>query len=257
MQTAITPTQALQIGYVGSNANHLIYSHSINQAGLATVQNPIRGQTTSTLSNLALRVPYQGWDPAGFMEQGSEGRSNFNALEVTLKKNLSHGLQFLAAYTWSKTMSTGAANVVGSTFGQGTIGNQNNIYAGYSEANFSRRNRFIVSAIYELPSLRGGSGIAGKMSSGWALSTVVTPQSGTPLTFFNTNSNNLFGTSSDFAYLDLRAPGCNGRLDLGGTVKSRSNEYFNTSCFTSPPVISSDGGTGFGNTRPGLLRGPA
>ena len=257
VQTAITPTLALQIGYVGSNANHLIYSHSINQAGLATPQNPIRGQTTSTLSNLALRVPYQGWDPAGFMEQGSEGRSNFNALEVTLKKNLSHGLQFLAAYTWSKTMSTGAANIVGSTFGEGTIGNQNNLYAGYGEANFSRRNRLIVSAIYELPSLDHGSGITGKMSSGWAVSTVVTLQSGTPLTFLNTNSNNLFGTSSDFAYLDLSAPGCDGHLEHRRLCDSRLNEYFNTDCFTSPPVISSDGGTGFGNTTPGLLRGPS
>ena len=256
VQTAITRTLALQIGYVGSNANHLIYSHSINQAGLATQQNPIRGQTTSTLSNLVLRVPYQGWDPAGFMEQGSEGRSNFNALEVTLKKNLSHGLQFLSAYTWSKTLSTGAANVVGSTFGGGTIGDQDDLYAGYGEANFSRRNRLIVSAIYELPGFDQGSGIAEKMSSGWALSTVVALQSGTPLTLLNTNSNNLFGTSRDFAYLDLSAPGCNGRLDLGGSVRSRLNEYFNTNCVTNPPVISSDGGTGFGNTRPGLLRGP-
>ena len=257
VQTAMTPTLALQIGYVGSNANHLIYSHSINQAGLATPQNPIRGQTTSTLSNLALRVPYQGWDPAGFMEQGSDGRSNFNGLEVTLKKHLSHGLQFLSAYTWSKTLSTGAANVVGSTFGEGTIGDQNNLYAGYGEANFSRRHRWIVSAIYELPSFDHGSGVAGKVSSGWALSTVLTLQSGTPLTFLNTNSNNLFGTSSDFAYLDVSAPGCDGLLDLGGSVRSRMNEYFNTNCFNSPPRISSDGGTGFGNTRPGLLRGPA
>ena len=109
-------------------------------------------------------------------------------------------MQFLAAYTWSKTLSTGAANIMGSTFGEGTIGIQNNLYAGYGEANFSRRQRFIVSAIYELPSFTG-SGIAGKMLSGWALPTVVTLQSGTPLTFFNTNSNNLFGTSSDFAYL--------------------------------------------------------
>ena len=256
VQTAMTPTLALQIGYVGSSANHLIYSHSINQAGLATPQNPIRGETASTLSNLALRVPYQGWDPTGFMEQGSEGRSNFNALEVTLKKNLSHGLQFLSAYTWSKTLSTGAANVVGSTFGEGTIGDQNNLYAGYGEANFSRRHRLIVSAIYELPSFEFGSGIVGKLSTGWALSTVVTLQSGTPLTFLNTDSTNLFGSSSDFAYLDLSAPGCGGRLDLGGSARSRLNEYFNTNCFTNPPLISSDGGTGFGNTSPGLLRGP-
>jgi len=40
-------------------------------------------------------------------------------------------------------------------------------------------------------------------------------------------------------------------------VRDRLDEYFNTDCFTGPPVISSDGGTGFGNTTPGLLRGPA
>ena len=214
VQTEITPTLALQIGYVGSNTNHLIYSRSINQAGLATPQNPIRGETTSTLSNLALRVPYEGWDPAGFEGQGSEGRSNFNALEVTLKKNLSHGLQFIAAYTWSKTLSTGAANIVASTFGGGAIGDQNDLYAGYGEANFSRPQRLIFSPIYELPSFNHGAGLAGKISSGWAISAVVTLQSGTPLTFFNTNSNNLFGTSSDFAYLDLSNPGCNGSIGL-------------------------------------------
>ncbi|MGB8010059.1 MAG: carboxypeptidase regulatory-like domain-containing protein [Terriglobales bacterium] len=257
IQTEITPTMSLQVGYVGSNANHLIYSHSINQAGLATTANPIRGQTTSNLSNLAQRVPYEGWDPAGFQGQGSEGRSNFNAMEVTLKKNMSHGLHFLAAYTWSKTLSTGAANVVGSTFGGGTIGDQNNLYAGYGEANFSRPQRLIVSAIYEMPAFNHGSGLAGKISTGWALSTVVTLQSGTPLTFLNTNSNNLFGTSSDFAYLDLSNSGCNGSIGVGGSVKSRLNEYFNVNCFTPPPQLSSDGGTGFGNTKPGMLRGPA
>jgi Carboxypeptidase regulatory-like domain len=257
VQTEITPTLALQLGYVGNDANHLIYSHSINQAGLATPSNPIRGQTTSTLANLTLRVPYEGFDAANFLEQGSEGRSNFNALEATLKKNLSHGLQFLAAYTWSKTMSTGAANIVESTFGGGTTGDQNNLYAGYGVANFSRPQRLIVSPIYQLPNLYHGRGAAGKLTGGWALSAVVTLQSGTPLTFFNTNSENLFGTTSDFAYLDLAAPGCNGSLSRPGSVRARLNQYFDTSCFTNPPVISADGGTGFGNTKPGLMRGPA
>ncbi|MFZ3264852.1 MAG: carboxypeptidase regulatory-like domain-containing protein [Terriglobales bacterium] len=257
VQTAITPTLALQLGFVGSNSNHLIYSHSINQAGSATPQNPIRGETSNNLSNIALRVPYEGWDPAGFQGQGSWGRSNFNAMEVTLKKNVSHGLQFLAAYTWSKTMSTGAANIVGSTFGGGTIGDQNNLYAGYGEANFSRPQRLIASAIYELPKVGNRSGFLGKMTNGWALSTVVTLQSGTPLTFLNTNSNNVFGTTSDFAYFNPTNTGCNDALGIGGSVRNRIGEFFNTACFTEPPVISpADGGTGFGNTRPGLMRGP-
>jgi hypothetical protein len=257
VQTVITPTMSLQVGYVGSNANHLIYSHSINQAGLATPQNPIRGQTTSTLANLTSRVPYEGFDAANFLGQGSEGRSNFNAMEVTLKKNLSRGLQFLAAYTWSKTMSTGAANVVGSTFGGGTIGDQNNLYAGYGEANFSRRNRLIFSPVYQMPNFFHGGGGLGRLTGGWGLSGVLTLQSGTPLTFFNTNSENLVGTTTDFAYLDLANTGCNGNLNIAGSVRSRLSEYFNVNCFTNPPVISSDGGTAFGNTKPGMMRGPS
>jgi hypothetical protein len=166
-------------------------------------------------------------------------------------------LQFLSAYTWSKTLATGAATVVGSTFGGGTIGDQNNLYAGYGVANFSRPHRLIVSPIYEFPRVHHGAGFAGKVTSGWAISAVVTLQSGTALAFLNTNSNNLFGTSSDFAYLDLSSAGCGGNLTRGGSVRNRLNEYFNTNCFTGPPVISSDGGTGFGNTKPGLMRGPA
>jgi hypothetical protein len=77
------------------------------------------------------------------------------------------------------------------------------------------------------------------------------------MAFLNSNSNNLFGTSSDFAYLDLTNTGCNGSLTVGGSVESRRNQYFNTNCFTEPPVISSDEGTGFGNTKPGLMRGPS
>jgi len=244
------------MAYVGSGANHLIYSHSINQAGNATTQSPIRGETSNTIANLSLRVPYEGFDPAQFLEQVSEGRSNYNALEVTVKKNMSHGLQFLAAYTWSKTMTTGASSVVGSTFGGGAVGDQNNLYADYGPADFSRPQRFIVSAIYKLPSLHEGPTFAKVLASGWQAQGVATFQSGTPLTFTNSDSSNVFGTTSDHAYYDNTIPGCANVLEPG-SVKSRLTQFFNTSCFAQPPVISPDGvGTGFGNTRAGMLEGP-
>jgi hypothetical protein len=223
---------------------------------LATPTNPIRGQTTSTLANLTERVPYLGFDVANFLEQESEGRSNYNGLEVTLKKNFSKGLQFLASYTWSKTLTTGASSIVGSSNGGGSYGNQNNLYAGYGVANFSRPQRLIVSSTYQFPDLKHGAGYAKTLLSGWSVLAVATFQSGTPLTFTNTNSANLYGISQDFAYYDPANAGCNGRIGLSGSVNSRVNEYFNTNCFTPPPTISSDGGTDFGNTKPGMLRGP-
>ncbi len=256
LQTELSPNLVLQVAYVGSSANHLMFSRSINQAGLATPTNPIRGQTTSTLANLTERVPYLGFDVANFLEQESEGRSNYNGLEVTLKKNFSKGLQFLASYTWSKTLTTGASSIVGSSNGGGSYGNQNNLYAGYGVANFSRPQRLIVSSTYQFPDLKHGAGYAKTLLSGWSVLAVATFQSGTPLTFTNTNSANLYGISQDFAYYDPANAGCNGRIGLSGSVNSRVNEYFNTNCFTPPPTISSDGGTDFGNTKPGMLRGP-
>jgi hypothetical protein len=40
-------------------------------------------------------------------------------------------------------------------------------------------------------------------------------------------------------------------------VQSKLDNYFNRSCFTTPPVIGADGiGTGFGDSATGLVNGP-
>jgi hypothetical protein len=64
------------------------------------------------------------------------------------------------------------------------------------------------------------------------------------------------GYENDFAEL---APSCtNADAGTKGSVTSKLNNYFNTSCFAPYPVIGADGeATGFGNTKPGILRGPA
>jgi len=257
LQTQLTPTLMLQLAYMGTGANHLIYSHSINQAGTASTDAPIRGETTSTYDNISSRVPYEGFDPANFMQQESEGRSNYNALEVTLKQNPWKGLQLLASYTWSKTMTTGSSTVVNGTFGGGAVGDQNDLYADYGPANFSRPQRLVLSGNYKIPALRTTSSILNQMEKNWEVSGVATIQSGTPLTFTNTNSNNLWGTTQDHAYIDYSASGCKS-VARSGSVKNRLSEYFNTSCFTDPPTIDgTNGGTEFGNARAGMLRGPA
>jgi hypothetical protein len=54
------------------------------------------------------------------------------------------------------------------------------------------------------------------------------------------------------------APGCtNAQLATKGSVTSRIDNFLNAACITSPPVITSDGGTDFGNIGVGAVRGPA
>ena len=65
----------------------------------------------------------------------------------------------------------------------------------------------------------------------------------------------MYGISSDRASYVV---GCDAaKAARSGSVHSRIDQYFDTSCFTAPAVIGSDGrGTDFGNTGVGILRGP-
>ena len=56
----------------------------------------------------------------------SEGSSWYNGLEVSLTKRLGHGLQFLASYTFSKTLDTDGADINSTSAGNAlTLGDQN------------------------------------------------------------------------------------------------------------------------------------
>ena len=109
---------------------------------------------------------------------------------------------------------------------------------------------------------------------GWKIAGVTTIQSGHPLPVENTNVFNLFGinaTDGDFAQL---SSSCTlSQVATSGSVQRKLNNYINQSCFTSYPIIGDeeppgtclaplpDGNcppiaTAFGNTRPGIFRGP-
>jgi hypothetical protein len=89
---------------------------------------------------------------------------------------------------------------------------------------------------------------------------VITIQSGHNLYVTNTNALNAFGINGAEGDFGEIAAGCsNYQLGTPGSVTSKLNNYFNKRCFTSSyPVVGADArATGFGNSKPGLLRGPA
>ena len=98
-------------------AAHLMRFRLLNQALDASPSNPIRGQTENTLENIPLRVPVIGISSTGLQEVESAGNSSYNGLEVSLTKQFSRGLQFLASYTFSKSLDTDGANINGTGAG--------------------------------------------------------------------------------------------------------------------------------------------
>ena len=244
----------VDLGYVGAHGTHLQRYRSLNQALSASPESPVNGVTTNTLANVSQRVPIPGVRPDSLREMESAGTSWYNGLEASLTKRFTHGIQFLASYTFSKTLDTDGADINSTSSSNAlTLGDQDSSSQRWGRASFDRTHRFIFSGTWSLPS--PSAGLQRAVLGGWNLDGVVTIQSGTALTIADTNATNVFGISEDRAQLSGTCS--KSQLVKGGSVESKLNNYFNTSCFTSPPVVGADGiGTAFGDSATGIVDGP-
>jgi hypothetical protein len=140
----------------------------------------------------------------------------------------------------------------------GTLqGNQTN-RSNYGFDSFIRPQRFVISYVYDLPSPANHFSALGRVLSGWSVAGVTTIQNGQKLTVLESNELNAFGiiaADQDRAQVS----GCTtSQLVNKGSVNSKLNGYFNSSCFTAPPIIGADGvATAFGNGGIGNVKGPA
>jgi hypothetical protein len=256
LQTQLTRNLVLEVGYEGSRGTQLLQQRDFNQALSASPANPIRGQMTNTLANLPMRVPTEGLSPTSSTIIESAGSSWYNALNVSLNKRFSKGLQLLASYTWARSLS--ADNAYSTSVNGGLpVGNQNDPASRYGPDGFIRPQRLVISYVYDLPGPKDRLSLAGRFLAGWSVAGVTTFQSGHYLTITDTNATNAFGIAGPGGDRPSLAPGCTaGKLATSGSVTSKLNNFLNGACLTGPPVITSDGGTDFGNLGVGVVRGP-
>lgn len=259
LQSQLARDMVFEVGYLGSRGTHLLITTTPNQALLASSSNPVRGLTTNTIANIRQRLPVEGFGPSSFTEVESTGQSWYNALEASLSKRYSHGLQFLASFTWARDLVTAINGVSGGAYGGALVGNQLDVSHDYGPDSFIRPLRFVLSGTYRIPAPGGQSLWMKSALGGWQLAGVLTLQNGQRLSVTNTPSTNVLGITSDFAEL---SPNCTlGMIEQSGAVASKLTDYINKSCFgnvNAPlPIVGADGkATGFGNTGPGILYGP-
>jgi Carboxypeptidase regulatory-like domain/TonB-dependent Receptor Plug Domain len=263
------------IGYAGAKGTHLGVGRSNNQPLLAAPSGPVNGLTTNSTANAAERVPFVGLSPLLYRLQ-TGGNSIYNSLEATLKKDVSHGFQFLAAYTFSKSIddagdSLGAA--IAGTFGlpitgQAVYNNQNNVAAQRGVSDFDRTQRLVISGTWSVPGPGHEKRAAvQKLGSGWSTSGVVTLQSGLPFSIMDSAAGTLYGPATIYTTGSLATGAKLADAGRSGSVSSRVNEFFNTKAFVPAPSIPdgglidgqypvAGGGTIFGNLGRNILRGP-
>ncbi|MGA9798676.1 MAG: TonB-dependent receptor, partial [Terriglobales bacterium] len=178
IEREIAANTVFSIGYVGSQGTHLVreYDENIAEPGAGAVQP---------------RRPYPYY--SGVLIITSDDSSNYNSLQTRVEKRYSHGLTFLGSYTFSKALGDQ------SSLNQFDTQNPRCPRCERGPLWFDARHRFVFSGSYELPFGPGKplatSGVAGAILGGWAVSGIVTLQTGFPLTVTtidNANSGNFF-----------------------------------------------------------------
>lgn len=280
LQHTLGRDMLLEVAYVGTRGINLIRDIAINQARLASPQNPVinavTGQviTTNTPSatNVALRAPYQGVEVGSFLQIQSTAQSTYNSLQISLTRRLSKGLQFLASYTYAKSIdnASGGSDSTGDVRDTINIaGNQLDNRANRGISDFDRTHRFVLSSLWDLPRPAFARSTARRLLfSNWQLAAIVTVMSGLPIDIIDGGASSFYGLSGGNNAF-MRPSWASGATAGTATTNVPSGYFFNPLAFVRPVVLtgmiipSSNGsavagatGTDFGNVGRNVLRGP-
>jgi hypothetical protein len=241
LQHSFASDWLFEIGYVGTKGTRLPRFIEANPA--VFVPGTVNGQPISNSSNADQRRLYSGCtlaDSPGSCQFSSTGEiagianSSYNALEASLRKRFSHGLSFLASYTWSKAIDdVSSFNITGSASkpvaGENDLAqNPFDLGAERGLSLFDARNRFVGSYEWELPFWNHGQNWYQWAFGGWHLNGIATLMSGTPFTVFDSNDVAAQGTAPEITGFSAQRPNLVGKPNDGPRTVS---EWLNTGAF--------------------------
>jgi hypothetical protein len=243
LQRQLTNNLAMTLSYVGSEG-HFVYMDSNNARGYASNQlnpkwlslgNALSGKTIPAGSGLTLPYPTYNLSESNLAQMlkpfpqytgvsdayGEVGNTSYNALQAVLQQRLSHGLTFMANYTWSRSMDDA-----------GTFRSGYDIPAAYAtDGRFHKArsldrsvsladqpHKFVFTGTYSLPFGKGHIGndsfLVRALAGGWQLSGIYRIWAGSPLgiTMNSCNTN-----PSQTTCEPILNPGFTGRVRINGS----------------------------------------
>ena len=230
--------QAAYVGTTGVRLPRFIEGNpAVFVPGLDSSGNPI-----STENNVNQRRLYSGCTLAlpndcvysSVGEIASIANSSYNALQTSLRKRFSHGLSFLASYTWSHSIDdVSSFNITGSASqpvaGENDLAqNPFDLAAERGPSMFDARNRFVLSYQWSIPFLQHSSSWYGHVLGNWQLNGIFTAMSGTPFTVFDSNDVSLQGQAPEISGFSSNRPNVIGNPNSGPRTAA---EWFNVSAF--------------------------
>jgi Carboxypeptidase regulatory-like domain len=214
----------VQLGYVGQRGTHLMVPFSYSQRELlapsASCPAPCTAPSPFFANNPDLLASMSKFT-SGTQSNGNMG---YNALQAVLQKQMSKGLQYQVAYTYSKCM-TDNSGYYGSWGAQAAPASPywQNIYdkkAEWAPCYYDSTNVLSAYAIYDIPVGRGKSfgkdmnKVVDAVVGGWTVSPIVSVLSGFPMAPYGndhsgTNSRSARPNCNSIAHVQGRVPGSN------------------------------------------------
>ena len=268
LQQQLPWQMGLTAGYAGSRARHLFNvreGNPVNPVGTGANGIPFQGcwntppPTVPPTPQSFVLPGANGACPTGFTSVGprpnpafgvyqlnqARGLSYYDSLQINFNKRTSHGLEFQLAYTWSKLQDTGQGSF--SSESSTELNQYNNLVRETLDkgpASFDVAQNMRFNTLYHAPTIQTNN-FLGKIVNGWWFSTIVSAQSGFPVTPVLASDRALAGATYQFLRPDI-GPSFNKDTVIKGTVK----QWFDPTMFSLPVA-----GT-YGNAARGMLRGP-
>ena len=212
---------SLSASYVGALGRNLPASLDENY--------PVYGPGATT-ANVNARRPYQPGVIGQARVLESIFASDYHGLQLAAEKRGAH-FSGKAYYTFSKALE----DVDYQGGGLPAVQNSSRPELERARTSNDRSHVFVISGVWRIDYLRGGSSLAKALANGWTLSGILRRQSGQPLTITSGVDRNVDGISGDRADI-VGDP----ELDHGRPEEELTAQWFNTSAFALP-ALGADG----------------
>jgi hypothetical protein len=210
-----------EIGYIGSKGTHLMERLDINQARLNAPGENLPVQQRRPFPQFQSILLYQGGET-----------STYHAMTVHLERRFAQGFHLLTNYTFAKSIDTSSRSIDDGASPHHVSSNPK-LERGLSA--FDIRQRFVASALYELPFGRGKAflgnlaGPAGWLVAGWQLNGILQLQTGNPF------SVTVAGDRSNTGVFATQRPNRVAHGILDGSEQS-PQRWFDTSAYVINPL---------------------
>ena len=268
LQQQLSSKTVLLVSYVGSQGHHLFRFRDISQPSQATI----------TASDITAAQSIPGCFPAGgpgcgnsygaprtfnfpygsfyIMQEESTAKSNYNALQTSLRVNQWRGITSIVNYTWSHSQDT-ASDLEDFEPNAAQPYDSTRPNLEYGNSNFDVRNRFTWIFGYQLPNM----GLS-RLKNGWGFTSALTLQSGQPFQMNYNFEDDFSGAGEGIDRPDVVGPIVYHKNDPRNFIDLSS---FAIPCTLTSFAVASPSGTAddcvpgtrhFGNERRNSLVGP-